>query len=93
MSTLLGLVRRVGNPDKTVAFYKLLGLNLTRHKHGGPVHFEVRPVHQDFVVEVYQESPRYITDVLMVGVEDLPATILLLDQNGGFFFGLFKKQI
>ncbi|HMO78026.1 MAG TPA: VOC family protein [Candidatus Paceibacterota bacterium] len=83
MSTLLGLVRRVSNRDKTVSFYKLLGLDLFRHQHGvGPLHFGVGPVHPDFVIEIYQESHRYPRDALMVRVNDLAATILLLKRQG-----------
>lgn len=82
MGTLLGLVRRVSNRDRTAAFYKLLGLDLSLHQHGGPPHFEVQSIHSDFVVEVYNQSPIYSQDALMVGVKDLAATVHLLEQNG-----------
>lgn len=82
MSTILGIIRRAKNRKQVTEFYKLLGLNLNEHQHGGPVHAEVRPIDPKFVLEVYQQSPRYTTDVVMVGVEDLRVTLLTLQQNG-----------
>jgi hypothetical protein len=82
MPTILGLVRRVKNRTEMTNFYRLLGLSLVEHQHGGPVHMEVSPVSPGFVFEVYERSERYSTDALMIGVEDLKATLQLLQQNG-----------
>lgn len=82
MSIILGLVRRVKNRTEMANFYRLLGLSLVEHQHGGPVHVEVGPVDPSFVLEVYERSERYPTDALMIGVEDLKAVLQLLQQSG-----------
>ena len=82
MSNILGIVRRAKSRKQVTDFYKLLGLNVNEHQHGGPVHVEVGPIDSKIVFEVYQHSPRYATDAVMVGVADLKATLLTLQQNG-----------
>lgn len=82
MSTILGIIRRAKSRKQVTEFYRLIGLNVNEHQHGGPVHAEMGPIDPKFVLEVYQQSPRYATDVVMVGVEDLRVTLLTLQQNG-----------
>lgn len=82
MSTILGIVRRAKSKERVTEFYKLLGLKVNEHQHGGPVHVEVMPIDPKFIFEVYQQSPLYATDAVMVGVADLKATLLTLQHNG-----------
>lgn len=82
MGIFLGYVRRTGKYEEMKSFYKLLGLTVHEHQHGGPVHTEVGPIRSDFVVEVYRRSLKYSTDALMVGVDDLATTLSSLRRTG-----------
>lgn len=82
-NVVLGFIRRVRNPEATVAFYKLLGLHVVRSQQDGEIlYFEIGFIHREPIFEVHEARPEYSTDALMVSVKDLSATRLLLEKHG-----------
>lgn len=81
---IAGLVLRAENKEVTAAFYKKLGLNLFEHAHGGPSHFEMKPLSFDIVFELYQASRTFNQDAFMVEVDSL-APVLSICAGYGIF--------
>ncbi len=75
---LIGFVLRASVKHETILFYETLGLGAREHQHGGPLHVELTPVSEDFVVEMYQASRAFVKDALMIAVDSLSDTLLRL---------------
>lgn len=81
---IAGLVLRAEYKEATAAFYRELGLNLFEHAHGGPEHFEMKPLSFDIVFELYQASQKFNQDALMLEVDSLTHTLRVCANNGIF---------
>lgn len=77
-----GLVLRTGDKHLTARFYKELGLAAREHEHGGPKHYEVGPLSEDCVLEIYQASERISKDTLMLEVASIKAALLVAGRFG-----------
>lgn len=71
MTKIVGVVLRAKDKARSAAFYRALGLELTEHKHGGPMHYEMGPHDPSLVVELYQASDHFRHDALMLSVPNL----------------------
>jgi hypothetical protein len=82
MSKILisGIVLRAKDKIRTADFYSKLGLITHDHEHGGPMHYEVREVSKDFVVEIYQNSERFCRDAIMIEVDHLQNTLKVIKE-------------
>lgn len=82
------VVIRSANPEAAVSFYKILGLNFEREKHGnGPVHYS--SVTSGIVFEIYptkaENSDPLTKDSTMIGFRvDSIETILESLRSSGF---------
>ncbi len=79
MTQIAGIILRTPQKQITADFYSTLGLNLHEHSHGGPVHFECLDISSDFVAEMYQASPTFTRDALMIKVESIQNTLQKLN--------------
>ncbi len=70
-----GIILRSKDKIRTADFYSRLGLVTHDHQHGGPLHYEVKEVSKDFVVEIYQRSEKFPRDAVMVEVENIQSTL------------------
>ncbi|MES3031471.1 MAG: hypothetical protein V4697_03605 [Patescibacteria group bacterium] len=78
-----GIVLRSIDKIKTAEFYSRLGLVIHDHQHGGPMHYEVKDVSKDFVVEIYQNSEKFCRDALMIEVEHMQDALDALKEFCG----------
>jgi catechol 2,3-dioxygenase-like lactoylglutathione lyase family enzyme len=74
-STVIGVIFRVVDKQKTALFYQKLGVELKEHEHGGPKHFEMCGLSDMFVLEIYQNSPTFLRDAIMVRVASIEKAI------------------
>ncbi|MDO8482369.1 MAG: VOC family protein [bacterium] len=82
MTKIAGFVLRRSDRQATAAFYRELGLTTNEHRHGeGPKHHEVLPLAPDFVVEIYQSSPAFSQDTIMIEVDSLMATLKIAARH------------
>lgn len=71
-AVIIGFILRSKNRHITDRYYRALGLYTHEHAHGkGPLHFEVRPLTELPVVEIYEASEKYQSDALMLSVTSL----------------------
>lgn len=79
------VVLRVADIDRAAAFYRLLGLEFTRHAHGaGPVHYAGDS--QGLVFELYPASPDHpVSRSTRIGfaVQDVDEAVALLAAADG----------
>lgn len=74
MTKIAGIVLRAKDRGKTAEFYRELGLITNEHSHGGPLHHEVSPVSDEFVLEIYKKSDmakKFTQDAIMIEVDSL----------------------
>lgn len=79
---IIGFVLRAGDRNVTAQFYEKLGLKAKEHQHGGPMHHEVGPLAEGFVVEIYKKSLAFATDAIMIGVDSLEEAIRAVAEFG-----------
>lgn len=83
MSTVIaGFVLRSTNKLQTIRFYEALGLTTQKHEHDGPVHYEIKPLSDDFVVEVYTKSDVFPEDAVMLSVDSIKDVLYALQVAG-----------
>lgn len=82
MTKIAGVIMRATLCPKMAHFYEALGLSVDKHSHGGPLHYEVGPIHEDFVVEIYKVSAKYNADALMLEVSCLESAIDIVQSFG-----------
>ena len=70
-TSISGIILRVAQKQITADFYAKIGLNFREHSHGGPLHYECLDISPAFVAEIYQSSPAYPDDALMLTVESI----------------------
>ena len=87
MATIGGMVLRSTKKEETAAFYRVLGISLTEHSHGGPMHFEMMPNDAELVFELYAASQSYKRDAIMIFVEQLEDTLEKLRNFGVPWYG------
>jgi hypothetical protein len=71
MSHIIGFIMRAAGRHATARFYQILGLTTDEHEHGGPLHYEVGPIGEKLVLEVYKSSPSFPSDAVMICVDSL----------------------
>ena len=88
MSTtrIVGFVQRAHDKHETARFYKALGLTTWHHQHGGPQHYEVSPVFGDVVLEIYQATPTFAKDAVMLEVPSISNALQIVET-----FGIFPR--
>lgn len=62
---------RATSHSRTARFYNELGLEAKEHTDHGPTHFELLPLSESMVVEIYQASANFPGDAVMIEVESL----------------------
>jgi hypothetical protein len=82
VARIAGFVLRSTNKHLTAAFYKDLGLIVEEEQHGGPKHYEVGPLSDAAVVEIYQSSQQFPHDTLMLEVESLQLALEVALRHG-----------
>jgi len=75
-----GFILRSDDIEKTAAFYRTLGLGANKHKHGGPIHFELGPTSPSCVAEIYKYTEKFPHDAIMVQVESLDLVLFTLGE-------------
>lgn len=78
---IAGIVFR--SKDKTFLsrFYSDIGLSTNEHQHGGPRHFEVTPLSNDGVLEIYSLSELFPHDALMLYVDSISETLSVVAKG------------
>ncbi len=79
---IAGYVLRAQDRHVTARFYTELGLNTTEHQHGGPKHYEMGPLADGCVAEVYQWSESFPHDALMLNVDSISTAIGVAEKYG-----------
>jgi hypothetical protein len=86
MSTeIAGIIFRSNNKTLLSRFYTDLGLKSKEHQHGGPKHYEILPMSDDAVLEVYLMSESFPQDALMVYVNLLSESLSIIAKGYGIY--------
>jgi hypothetical protein len=72
---IAGIVLRSKDKTFLARFYFDLGLRTSGHQHGGPKHYEVTPLSDNGVLEIYSASEVFSQDALMLYVSSLPEAL------------------
>ncbi len=75
VASIAGMVFRAANRHETARFYAELGLGVYEHQHGGPLHYEVAPMSDEIVLEIYLRSPVFARDALMINVDSIEVAL------------------
>jgi catechol 2,3-dioxygenase-like lactoylglutathione lyase family enzyme len=82
MSTeIAGIVFRSKDKERLTRFYSDLGLSISEHQHGGPKHYEVTPLSDSGVLEIYSASQLLSQDALMLYVDSLSETLSIVARG------------
>jgi hypothetical protein len=75
LTQVAGFVLRAKDRHLTARFYSELGLITHEHQHGGPKHYEMNPLAEGCIVEVYTASELFQCDALMLNVASIATAL------------------
>ncbi len=82
MTKIGGFILRCKDRKITAKFYSKLGLTTNEHQHGGPLHFEVEPIVDELVVELYAASEKFPRDAIILMVDSINKALKAVKDLG-----------
>ena len=78
---IAGFIFRSGNKTLLARFYSDIGLKTNEHQHEGLRHYEVTPLSDNGVLEIYSTSQSFSQDALMLYVDSLSGTLSVIAER------------